>query len=40
MNESGKKRTFGGNDLLKAPANALPTNIVLRKANSLNRRYF
>lgn len=29
MNESGKKRTFGGNDLLKAPANALPTtNIV------------
>ena len=33
-------KAFSGNDLLKAPANALPTNIVLRKANSLNRRYF
>ena len=35
-----KNEYLEGDDLLKAPANALPTNIVLRKANSLNRRYF
>merc|ERR1711991_846320 len=37
LNESGKKRIFGGNDLLKVPENTLPTNIDLTKANALNR---
>ena len=37
LNESGKKRIFGGNDLLKVPKNTLPTNIDLTKANALNR---
>ena len=37
LNESGKKRIFGGNDLLKVPENTLPSTIDLTKANALNR---
>ena len=37
LNETGKKRIFGGHDLLKVPDNTLPTVIDLTKANSLNR---
>ena len=37
LNETGKKRIFGGNDLLKVPENTLPSNIDLTKANALNR---
>ena len=34
---TGKKRIFGGHDLLKVPDDTLPTIIDLTKANSLNR---
>ena len=37
LNESGKKRIFGGNDLLKVPDDTLPTLIDLTRANALNR---
>ena len=37
LNKTGKKRIFGGHDLLKVPDNTLPTFIDLTKANSLNR---
>ena len=37
LNETGRKRIFGGHDLLKVPDNTLPTVIDLTKANSLNR---
>ena len=37
LNETGKKRIFGGHDLLKVPDDTLPTVIDLTKANSLNR---